>query len=185
MTQQLRYPIGLLFDLFLPVLSAMFLGLIFHERLYTGPLLPQLFPNDSSGACPPSGTKIKLCAQKSTCSCTKTQYHKTFSFAIYLYVLSMVVRCFTDVLFCSGVIIPGNNTQVCTFLLIPADDPFLPAASLTSMAVGLAAVASSMRVFGAETIIFKREVSTTLLCVTSFRNSLFLMALRPSSSSVR
>lgn len=48
MQQQIRYPIGFCFDIFLPILSAVFLGLIYHGRVYTPPLITALDPNSRS-----------------------------------------------------------------------------------------------------------------------------------------
>lgn len=45
MQQQIRYPIGFCFDIFLPILSAVFLGLIYHGRVYTPPIITALDPN--------------------------------------------------------------------------------------------------------------------------------------------
>ena len=47
--------------------------------------------------------------------------------------------------------------KACTILSIPQKDPFASQASVTCLAIALAAVASTMRVFGDETVAFRRE----------------------------
>jgi hypothetical protein len=47
--------------------------------------------------------------------------------------------------------------EVCRFLELPQDDPIAGEASLTCVALGLAAMASSLRVFGSEKVVFQRE----------------------------
>ncbi len=42
--QQLRSPVGLLFDICLPIFSALFLGMIFYNRYYKAPII-SLLPN--------------------------------------------------------------------------------------------------------------------------------------------
>jgi hypothetical protein len=69
---------------------------------------------------------------------------------------------------------------LCVMLSIPADDPIPAAASLTSLALALSAVASSLRIFGDEQENFKRESSsgkykkTILFSSRNFIYSLFI-----------
>ncbi|KJE90030.1 ABC transporter [Capsaspora owczarzaki ATCC 30864] len=60
----------------------------------------------------------------------------------------------------------GNCTElpevVCTFLQLPKDDPIPSEASLTCLAVALSAVTSSLRIFGNETTVFRRESAAAL-----------------------
>jgi hypothetical protein len=49
---------------------------------------------------------------------------------------------------------------VCTILALPVDDPLPGQATLTSLSLSLAAMASSLRVFGAERLEFTREQSS-------------------------
>jgi len=52
------------------------------------------------------------------------------------------------------------SPQICLLLSYPQNDPFPGQASLSILALSLCAVASSLRVFGAETAQLKREVSS-------------------------
>lgn len=52
---------------------------------------------------------------------------------------------------------PGPLKELCR---LPQFDPIVGQASLTCLALSLAGVASSLRVFGAEKVVFRRETST-------------------------
>ena len=62
----------------------------------------------------------------------------------------------------------GETSTACMMVTMPAQDPFPGQASITCLGLALAGVASSMRVFGDELVIFRREseagLSTEAYC---------------------
>ena len=64
---------------------------------------------------------------------------------------------------CPDFNLPDNVTDtVCKLLTIPQSDPLSGQASITCLALALAAVASSLRIFGDETVTFRRESTSGL-----------------------
>jgi ABC-type multidrug transport system ATPase subunit len=112
-TQMVRNWQGIVLDLGLNLVSGLFLGLVFYQRAFQGPLLS------------PFGLDVG----------------KSFE--------------------CPQVL-SDFFPPACALLLVPLDDPLPGEASLSCLAVAMAAVSSSMRVFGAEMNSFRREAGVGL-----------------------
>jgi hypothetical protein len=55
--------------------------------------------------------------------------------------------------------------QACALLIMPLNNPIPAEASLSCLALALAALSSSMRIFGDEMQSFRREAATGCVCV--------------------
>lgn len=113
LTQMVRNWPGIVLDLGLNLTSGLFLGLVFYQRSYQGPIFS------------PFGVDVG----------------KTFQ--------------------CPPVL-QDYFQPACALLIVPIDDPLPGEASLSCLAVAMASVASSMRVFGAEMSSFRREAGVGL-----------------------
>jgi ABC-type multidrug transport system ATPase subunit len=113
LTQIVRNWPGVMLDLGLNLLSGAFLGLVFFQRNYKGPIFS------------PFGVDVG----------------KTF-------------KC--------PELLEAYFSPACALLIVPLDDPLPGEASLSCLAVAMAAVASSMRVFGDEMASFRREAGVGL-----------------------
>jgi ABC-type multidrug transport system ATPase subunit len=113
LTQMVRNWPGIALDIGLNLTSGLFLGLVFYQRAYQGPIFS------------PFGVDVG----------------KTFECPPFL---------------------QDYFQPACALLIVPIDDPLPGEASLSCLAVAMAAVASSMRVFGAEMPSFRREAGVGL-----------------------